>query len=96
MTPLDALVSALHDAASYNAAAEAPPAPLRLYLAEDDHTDYMWTANAATYDRVFVEMIDHHLRLAGPRLLGRDDGRRTCPAACHQIRRRAQDCHYSL
>ncbi len=45
-------------------AAEAPPAPLRLYLAEDDHTDYMWTANAATYDRVFVEMLDHHLRLA--------------------------------
>ena len=38
--------------------------PLRLYLAEDDHTDYMWTADAATYDRVFVEMLDHHLRLA--------------------------------
>lgn len=44
--------------------AQAVADPLRLYLAEDDHTDYMWTADAATYDRVFVEMIDHHLRLA--------------------------------
>jgi len=37
--------------------------PVRLYLANDDHTDYMWTADADTYNRVFVEMLDFHLRL---------------------------------
>lgn len=38
--------------------------PKRIYLAEDDHTDFMWTADAETYGRVFVEMLDHHLGLA--------------------------------
>ncbi len=36
----------------------------RIYIANDDHTDYMWTANADTYARVFVEMLDWHMRLA--------------------------------
>jgi alpha-mannosidase len=30
----------------------------RLYLASDDHTDYMWTAAEATYDSAFIKMID--------------------------------------
>ncbi|MDP4117322.1 MAG: glycoside hydrolase, partial [Bacteroidota bacterium] len=30
----------------------------RLYLANDDHTDYMWTANETTYDSAFIKMID--------------------------------------
>lgn len=38
--------------------------PTRIYLANDDHTDYMWTADADTYANVFVEMIDFHLKLA--------------------------------
>jgi alpha-mannosidase len=38
--------------------------PVRIYLGEDDHTDFMWTADAETYERVFVEMLDHHLELA--------------------------------
>lgn len=38
--------------------------PTRIYLANDDHTDYMWTADADTYAQVFVEMLDWHLRLA--------------------------------
>ena len=38
--------------------------PTRVYLANDDHTDYMWTADADTYQRVFVEMLDFHLALA--------------------------------
>lgn len=38
--------------------------PVRIYLGEDDHTDFMWTADAETYERVFVEMLDHHLALA--------------------------------
>ena len=36
----------------------------RIYIANDDHTDFMWTADAATYARVFVEMLDFHLALA--------------------------------
>ena len=30
----------------------------RLYLANDNHTDYMWSADEATYDTAFVNMID--------------------------------------
>lgn len=37
--------------------------PVRLYLANDDHTDYLWTADAETYGRVFVEQIDYNLQL---------------------------------
>ena len=36
----------------------------RIYIANDDHTDFMWSANADTYSRMFVEMIDWHLNLA--------------------------------
>ena len=35
--------------------------PKRLYIANDDHTDYMWTANEADYDSAFVQMLDHYL-----------------------------------
>ena len=38
--------------------------PKRIYLANDDHTDYMWTADAETYNAVFVDMLDYYLRLA--------------------------------
>jgi alpha-mannosidase len=30
----------------------------RIYLSNDNHTDYMWTANEATYENAFVNMID--------------------------------------
>lgn len=33
----------------------------RLYIANDDHTDYMWTANEAAYDTAFVQMLDYYL-----------------------------------
>jgi alpha-mannosidase len=33
----------------------------RLYIAIDDHTDYMWTANEADYDSAFVHMLDYYL-----------------------------------
>jgi alpha-mannosidase len=33
----------------------------RIYLANDDHTDYMWTANEAAYDSAFVHMLDYYL-----------------------------------
>ncbi|HWI56060.1 MAG TPA: glycoside hydrolase, partial [Bacillota bacterium] len=37
---------------------------MRIYLANDDHTDYMWTADAETYNATFVDMLDYYLRLA--------------------------------
>jgi alpha-mannosidase len=36
----------------------------RIYIANDDHTDYMWTADADTYADVFVDMLDWHMNLA--------------------------------
>ncbi len=36
----------------------------RLYIAADDHTDYMWTADEATYRQAFLEMLDYYLNLA--------------------------------
>jgi len=33
----------------------------RIYLALDDHTDYMWTADEAYYRQAFLEMIDFYL-----------------------------------
>ena len=33
----------------------------RIYLANDDHTDFLWTADEETYERVFQEMIDYYL-----------------------------------
>ena len=36
----------------------------RIYIAPDDHTDYMWTADEETYRQAFIEMIDYYLDLA--------------------------------
>ncbi len=36
----------------------------RIYIANDDHTDYMWTADSDTFSDVFVEMLDWHMKLA--------------------------------
>lgn len=45
------------------ATASAEPAA-RLYIANDDHTDYMWTTDTETYAEVFVDMMDYYLALA--------------------------------
>ncbi len=45
----------------------APPASAqqkRVYIANDDHTDYMWTADEAAYRQAFLDMIDYYLDLA--------------------------------
>ncbi len=34
-----------------------------IYLAMDDHTDYVWTADEETYRRAFLEMIDYYVDL---------------------------------
>ena len=36
----------------------------RIYLAPDDHTDYMWTGDEEAYRRAYVRMIDYYLDLA--------------------------------
>ncbi|MEO8082994.1 MAG: glycoside hydrolase [Ardenticatenales bacterium] len=36
-------------------------APYRIFLAPDDHTDYLWSADAATYDAVFADTLDYYL-----------------------------------
>ena len=38
--------------------------PTRIYLSNEEHTDFMWTADADTYGDAFVEMLDFHLKLA--------------------------------
>ncbi len=38
--------------------------PKRIYIAPDDHTDYMWTGDEEEYRRAFVEMLDYYLDLA--------------------------------
>jgi alpha-mannosidase len=55
-----ALISTLGLATLASIAAE----PKRIYIANDDHTDFMWTADADTYANVFVDMLDWHMRLA--------------------------------
>ena len=60
---ISALLS-LADAAPAALPVSTPAQPKRIYLANDDHTDFMWTADAETYANVFVEMLDFHLKLA--------------------------------
>ncbi len=38
--------------------------PKRIYIANDDHDDYMWSADQATYEQAWVEMLDYYLNLA--------------------------------
>jgi alpha-mannosidase len=49
--------------AGLSSPAVAAPTP-RIYIACDDHTDYMWSADASTYRKVFLEMIDYYLARA--------------------------------
>jgi alpha-mannosidase len=36
----------------------------KIYIGDDDHTDYMWTANEATYRSAFIEMLDYYMARA--------------------------------
>ena len=60
---ISALLSLAH-AAPGALPGSTPAQPRRIYLANDDHTDFMWTADTETYAKVFVEMLDFHLALA--------------------------------
>ncbi len=37
--------------------------PKKIYLANDDHTDYMWTGDEETYRKAFSEMLDYYIKL---------------------------------
>ena len=37
--------------------------PKKIYLANDDHTDYMWTGDEETYKKAFSEMLDYYIKL---------------------------------
>ncbi|MFK8114619.1 MAG: hypothetical protein AB8B91_20625 [Rubripirellula sp.] len=41
-----------------------PTEQKRIYLAADDHTDYMWTGDEEEYRQAFLETLDHYLNLA--------------------------------
>lgn len=43
---------------------DATRPPKRIYLANDDHTDYLWSGDEAQYDEAFGTMIDYYLDLA--------------------------------
>jgi alpha-mannosidase len=49
---------------SHSQAGLAPDAVKRLYIAADDHTDYMWTADEAAYRQAFLDMLDFYLDAA--------------------------------
>src|SRR5688572_19173618 len=36
----------------------------RVYIAPDDHTDYFWLADEATYQQVFLDSLDYYIALA--------------------------------
>ena len=55
------LLLILFSACVLTAAGQVRP---RVYLANDDHTDFIWTAGAETYHKVFLETIDYYLNLA--------------------------------
>lgn len=44
-----------------------------LYLANDDHSDFMWTANEAHYDTAFVHMLDYYLDQIDATISNADD-----------------------
>jgi alpha-mannosidase len=36
----------------------------RIYIAPDDHTDFIWSATEAEYEKYFVDMLDYHVARA--------------------------------
>ncbi len=54
----------IEEKAESKPSSNAVETPTRIYISNDEHTDLMWTADAETYDKVFVDMLDYYLRLA--------------------------------
>ncbi len=84
----------------------------RIYIAPDDHTDYLWSADEETYRQAFLEMIDYYLDQADrtashpPEHQGRwnCDGnfwmwtyeKSKTPAEFERLMRRVRDGHISV
>lgn len=45
-------------------AASAVAQQKRIYIAPDDHTDYMWTGDEEAYRQAYIEMLDYYLERA--------------------------------
>ncbi len=44
--------------------AAAQPGPARLYIANDDHTDYLWSGDESAYRGAFIRMLDYYMARA--------------------------------
>ncbi len=44
--------------------AAAQTGPARLYIANDDHTDYMWSGDESAHRRAFIRMLDYYMARA--------------------------------
>lgn len=44
-------------------------AQLKIYLATDDHTDYMWSADEGVYRQAFLDMLDYYIAMADSTML---------------------------
>ena len=61
--------------ASALAAGASEPEPKRIYIANDEHTDYFWTADADAYRQAFQDMLDYYMAQAEATASGPADQR---------------------
>ena len=58
------MASAIVAGKGLDAQSSGPTRRKEIFIAADDHTDYMWTADEETYRQAFLATIDHYLNLA--------------------------------
>jgi alpha-mannosidase len=46
---------------------------VRIYIANDDHTDYMWVTDEDGYKNAFIEMLDYYINLANNTTSNQDE-----------------------
>ncbi|MBV6403914.1 MAG: glycoside hydrolase [Flavobacteriales bacterium] len=63
MNPRSLLLPAVMVAALQSHPGVLPAQVNRIYLAPDDHTDYLWSGTVADYEQWIPQMIDHYLDL---------------------------------
>ena len=55
------LLTASCSVAESNPPPDNTPKKTRVYIANDDHTDYIWSADEDTYKGAFIQMLDYYL-----------------------------------